>query len=45
MEKDNVLNEFYDKISSEEINLYKELAETAIKLGYKPKKDKQKIYQ
>jgi hypothetical protein len=42
MEKDNVLNEFFDKISPEEINLYKELAETAIKLGYKPKNDKQK---
>ncbi|GHT98854.1 hypothetical protein FACS1894142_5710 [Spirochaetia bacterium] len=42
MEKNDILNEFYNKISSEEINLYKELAETAIKLGYMPKKDKQK---
>jgi hypothetical protein len=42
MKNDDILKEFYNKISSEDINLYKELAESAIKLGYMPKKDKQK---
>ena len=42
MEDNNVLNEFYSKIQSKELNYYKKLAETAINLGYKPKKDKQK---
>ena len=42
MQNDDVLNEFFGKISSKELSLYKKLAEAAINLGYKPKKDKQK---
>jgi hypothetical protein len=42
MKNNDVLKEFYDKISLEDIDLYKKLAETAMKLGYTPKKDKQK---
>jgi hypothetical protein len=42
MQKDDVLNEFYNIVSAEEKILYEELAEMAIKLGYIPKKDKQK---
>jgi hypothetical protein len=39
MTNDNILNEFYEKTSSEEIGLYKKLVETALKLGYTPKRE------
>jgi hypothetical protein len=40
MEKDDILNEFYKKTSSEETYLYKTLVEKAIKLRYTPKREK-----
>ncbi|MCL2478030.1 MAG: hypothetical protein FWF22_00910 [Treponema sp.] len=42
MEDNNGLDEFYNKVQSKELIQYKRLAEAAINLGYKPKRDKQK---
>ena len=38
MKADELLNEFYNKVSKEDLELYKELAKMAIRLGYNPKK-------
>jgi hypothetical protein len=39
MTNNNLLSEFYEKTSSEETELYKTLVETAINLGYTPKRE------
>jgi hypothetical protein len=38
MKSDELLNEFYLKVPKDDVEHYKELAKTAIKLGYNPKK-------
>jgi hypothetical protein len=37
-----ILKEFYDKVPSEDLNLYEELANKAISLGYMPKMENKK---
>jgi len=38
MKTDDLLIEFYNRLPENELELYKELAKMAIKLGYNPKK-------